>query len=125
MSSQVSSARTRNSPAPAANFERDENNGADGDDDDIFRPSKRRKSTALFLDDPDEDGDAQRSPPTAIQTRPDIDAMFADLEDDSGAPAKTGQGTSSKPFDLAAMRREAQARAAREAHCPGRSRPQD
>ena len=35
--------------------ERGEEPGNGSDDEDIFPPSKRRKPTALFLDDPDED----------------------------------------------------------------------
>lgn len=119
----------------------------DSDDEDIFRPSKRRRPTALFLDDPDEDGDSgaalpasetgtSKNPNAGLAShphaaRPDIDALFDDLEDEpnpgpakSGAPRGRGAGasSSSKPFDLTALRREAQARVERDA--PPSSFPQ-
>ncbi|KAH8116915.1 replication fork protection component Swi3-domain-containing protein [Phellopilus nigrolimitatus] len=87
--------------------------GADDDEEDsVFRPSKRRRST-LFLEDPDEGDEESTSLAKSAQgpgnAVPDISSLFDDLEEP--APA----ASTSKPFDLAAVRREAQRRAEKEA----------
>lgn len=64
------------------------------------RPAKRRRS-ALFLDGSDDDDAQPRTP-----RRPDIDALFADIDD----PA--GDADAAPSFDLDAYRREAGERAA-------------
>ncbi|KII88438.1 hypothetical protein PLICRDRAFT_698822 [Plicaturopsis crispa FD-325 SS-3] len=56
-------------------------------DNDAHRPAKRRRSSQLFLPDSDDEDDIQVSEPAAAKAptssvRPDIDAMFADLDDD-------------------------------------------
>ncbi|TDL24764.1 Swi3-domain-containing protein [Rickenella mellea] len=65
------------------------------------RPAKRARS-ALFLDDPDDEAPATAPPKTP--TRPDIDSLFENLDDEDmqDVPA----------FDLDAYRREADRRAA-------------
>lgn len=104
------------SPSPPTRS-RDE----DDDDDEIFRPAKRPRST-LFLEDPDEEDNDDVAPPPArdapppgtnASARPDIDALFEDLDDD--APYGNADGADSRPFDLEAYRREALKRAEREA----------
>ncbi|KLO14697.1 Swi3-domain-containing protein, partial [Schizopora paradoxa] len=95
---------------------------ADDSGDDMLRPSKRRRSS-LFLDDPDEIEEQANSPSEgatagggAGSARPEIDAMFDEVEEMDGA--------SSRPFDIEAYRREAQRRAEKEVVVPSSSYPQ-
>ncbi|EJD02352.1 Swi3-domain-containing protein, partial [Fomitiporia mediterranea MF3/22] len=100
------------SPPPAGSGTGVVNEDGDDDDEDVFRPKKRRRSTLFLGESDDEDGRAgMGSPSHTNQARPDIDSLFNDLED----PEAPRQSKSSKPFDLAALRRDAQARAEQEA----------
>jgi replication fork protection complex subunit Csm3/Swi3 len=83
----------------------------DDEEDNVFRPSKRQRSS-LFLKGSD-DEDEPTTPVvkrTNSQVRPDIDALFDDIDD---PPVNTAK-RSSKPFDLEAMRREAKRNAEKE-----------
>ena len=95
---------------------------ADDSGDDMFPPSKRRRSS-LFLDDPDEIEEQAKSlteggtaDGATGNARPEIDAMFDEVEE--------MDGTSSRPFDIEAYRREAQRRAEKEVVAPSSSYPQ-
>ncbi|KAI5117657.1 hypothetical protein M0805_008887 [Coniferiporia weirii] len=100
------------SPRPSVSAE-----NVEDDDDEVYRPSKRLRST-LFLDDPDEEGQETHdysnrgSEGAAKNARPDIDSLFDDLEEPTDARSAS---RASKPFDLATARREAQLRAEKEA----------
>ncbi|THH05299.1 hypothetical protein EW145_g4900 [Phellinidium pouzarii] len=114
-----------NSPvAPWVRPSADAENVGDDNDDDVFRPSKRRRST-LFLDDPEDDEEGERDenrdgspvktatgPPKGA--RPDVDSLFDDLEEERETRSGASK-TSKRPFDLAAYRREAQRRAEKDA----------
>lgn len=93
--------------------------GLGDDDDNVFRPTKRRRSTLFLGGSEDEDEDTSRKGDRpASNARPEIDSLFEDLEDLSTSRLSKP----SRPFDLAARRREAQARAEKEA--PSSSFPQ-
>lgn len=78
--------------------------GLDSDDDVFTRPSKRSRSSLFLAGSDDEDDIPQARTPTRPRTQgnPDIDHLFEDLEDDYPRATST-----SKPFDLNAVRREA------------------
>ena len=106
-------------PRPPVHSNTTSHRVTDEDEEDMLPPTKRRRSSLFLGGSDDENDEAQRrSPSQKSQSRPDIDAFFEDLEEPSG-PAKT---TASTPFDLAAARRDARARAEKEA--PSSSLPQ-
>ena len=80
----------------------------DEDEESVLRPTKRRRSS-LFLGGSDDEHDEapKNSPVRRDQSRPDIDALFEDLEE----PSQPMRSEASKSFDLAARRKDAQARA--------------
>lgn len=103
-----------NSPSPPPARLGGGNNRVDDEDEEdyIFRPTKRRRST-LFLEGSDDEPQhaPSKSPANANHSQPDIDSLFDDLDD----PPISNPSKSSKPFDLSVLRRDAQARAEREA----------
>ncbi|KAL5529655.1 hypothetical protein ACEPAG_5640 [Sanghuangporus baumii] len=89
------------------------------EEESVYRPAKRRRSS-LFLEGSDDGNEEapRKSPARKDQSRPDIDALFEDLEE----PSERRSSRTSKPFDLASLRKDAQARAEKEA--PKSSHPE-